>query len=116
MGQLKIVDREWIRDNEFWFALDGEVTIETRATTTKSPETHTSQCWQIRKTNQNGKWYLHRSNLSQTRDHRDNALNVYPDNPKRVLCLFTAQIVEYHKPVVFSPHSEQLEYETVPKT
>jgi len=112
MGQLKIENREWMHERRFWFALDGEVTIETQTTETKQPDLHTSQYWEITRENtSNDKWILRRSNVSQTNDHRGNCLNEYPDTAEEVFCRFTAQIIEYKKPVVFSPHAQELVWE-----
>ena len=122
MGQIKIINREWTRESSrFWFELDGAVTIKTTSTTTKDPEEITSKYWLLQKLNKGGikfkraGWALQESNKSKTRNHEDSCLNEYPDTPIELFCRFTAQIIDYHKPISFSPHSEQLRWNREPR-
>lgn len=112
MGQIEITDREWIRDSKFWFELDGPVTIETVPTEEKGSEMVSSRYWLIGKVSRGeDAWALQVSNESRTNNHRGNFLNEYPDTPEEVFCRFTSQIIDYRKPISFSPHDESLQWE-----
>lgn len=112
MGQIKIIDRDWVRDTTFWFALDGPVTIEIVPTEMEESDTISEQYWRIQKLNDGtDNWALQTSNTSKTNNHTGSCLNKYPDTPEEVFCRFTTQIVDYQKPVSFSPHSETLKWE-----
>jgi len=112
MGQIEIIEREWVYDDRrFWFELDGSVTVKTVPTTTKDSETITSKFWLLQKLNRGqNNWALQSSNSSKTNNHEDSCLNEYPDTAKELFCRFTAQIVEYQKPISFSPHKEKLDW------
>jgi len=111
MGKIEIEDREWLRDTEFWFALDGPVTVESNPGEALEAESHKSKEWIIKKGN-SGTWKLFRSNPSKTPNHTGSGcLNEWPETPEEVFCRFTTQIVEYDKPISFSPHNETLKWE-----
>lgn len=111
MGQLEIIDREWTRETTFWFALDGPVTIETVPTETKESDRITERYWRIQKLNKGtDNWALQASNESKTNNHQGSCLNEYPETPEEVFCRFTSQIIDYQKPISFSPHNETLKW------